>query len=58
MSPTESKSNFIEARKTKQKVPWYYRQGITKSLLEKYKPSRTLALIEVGKKDIKTMRAV
>ena len=57
MEPTESKFNFIEGRKTKQKAACDYSQGITKSLLEKYKPSRTLVMLEVGKKDIKNLRA-
>ena len=57
MKPTESNSNFIEDRKTKKKTAYDYSHGIKKSLLEKYKPSRTLAILEVSEKGIKKSRA-
>ena len=58
MNPNESSVKLVESRKAKQRITCDYNKGITKTLLDKYKPSEILNTLDSGKKDFKSLRTV
>ena len=57
MKPNDSLFNQYEVQRIKRMIKNDHRWGITKRLLEKYKPSRCLRIIEDGKEELKKERA-
>ena len=57
MKQTKKRTGFVEDRKTKRTISSKYIKGITKTLLEKYKPSETLTMLDGGKEEVKNLRA-
>tara|TARA_Y100001968_G_C19367961_1_gene723587 strand:- start:593 stop:769 length:177 start_codon:yes stop_codon:yes gene_type:complete len=57
MEPNESSLSLFEAKKRKERMNYDSNRGITKTLLEKYKPIKNPNILNSCKKDIKTLRA-